>query len=138
MRTGPINFKLLFYIFFLFFFGGWVSAQETPAQDKTSQQEVESRKLLQRMKEAPPAPMPPAAVARPEAESASPKSRSMISYDQKTGKVTNQPAAVSSAQATSVNSEQPERLKNADKGNDQSGRSQDPIPDGVDEGTDNL
>ena len=70
MRASPINIKLLHCSFFLLLFGGWVSAQEVPVQDEASLREMESQELLQHMKNAPPAPMPPWAEARPEAESA--------------------------------------------------------------------
>lgn len=119
MRTDSIYLKLLACTFFLPLFVDLAWGQQTPPSDETSQREVESRKLLQRMKEAPPAPMPSAAAVRPDAESSSPESRSLESYDQRTGKLTKQAAGDPSAQATSVNSQKPERLKNADGENDQ-------------------
>jgi hypothetical protein len=140
MRKGPFNFKLLHCNFFLLLFGGWVSAQEVPAQDEASLREMESQELLRQIKAAPPAPMPPWAVAHPDAESASPESRSLQSYDPATGEVTTQPADTSSAPApaTGVAPQAPALLKNADDGNCERTRDQDVLADGVDEDADNL
>ena len=138
MRKDMFKFKLLPCTFLLLFFGTLVSAQEVPAQDETSQREMESRELLQRMKEAPPAPMPSAAAVRPDAESASPESRSVISYDPKTGKVTRRSADAASTEAISVSGKKPEHVRNADEESDQIRKSQEPLSESIDEDTDRL
>jgi hypothetical protein len=86
MRTGIFNSKLLFCTFILFVLGGWISVHAEPAKDEATQKEMESQKLLQLMKNAPPAPMPKSATTHTETESSSPDSRSTVSYDPVTGK----------------------------------------------------
>ena len=98
MRKAPNEFKLMFTLI-LFFAGGEAFAQQVPAQDEATQREMESRKQLELMNNAPPAPMPPSANTRTEAESASEESRSTVSYDPVTGKKIVQPAVSPSGSA---------------------------------------
>lgn len=92
MRNGVFKNKLLFCASIWCLFGGWTAVHGDPAKDEATQKEMESQKLLQRMKNAPPAPMPKSATIHTEAESSSPDSRSTVSYDPVTGKETVRPA----------------------------------------------
>ena len=92
MRAVPVSFKLLQFTLFLLLSGGWGFAEQLPAQDEATKRELESRKQLERMKTAPTAPMPQSAKTHTEAESASPDSRSTVSFDPVTGKETVRPA----------------------------------------------
>lgn len=117
MRKGIFNYKLLFCIFVMCVTGIWNFVHADPVKDEATQKEMESQKLLQIMKNAPPAPMPESAPTHTDAESSSPDSRSTVSYDPVTGKETVRPA-ISPSGSTSTKgaaSQPPVQAKSEDK-----------------------